>query len=485
MVDRAEGFRSTNVLERTRLMVGGTGFAALAWAVESVVIVLMSVLTGTAYHGWMYGDAGDVAGFISVGCGTALLYALPFLFRDEYRLHEYLEGRRSVGRQALIWTYAFLCLGVAGFLTKTTNSYSRGWLVLFFFSGLAALVLSSGLLRRGLKMLLSADRIARRRLMLVGGAGEIARVTAEIAGLAKGARVVGTFSLPEAPAGGDAAKAPSLMTALSEAAAKARSLGVEDVVILTDWSRTKLIHEVVEAFRALPVGIHLGASSLVGPFTDARISRFAAMTAVSLTAPPLSPMQSFVKRSFDIIVSSLALVLLSPLFLAVAILIKTTSPGPVFFRQRRRGYNRVEFRIWKFRTMTCMDDGAHIEQARRNDARVTSIGKYLRRFSIDELPQLINVLAGDMSLVGPRPHAVAHDELFEKRIAEYSRRLNVRPGITGWAQVHGFRGITETDEAIRRRVQCDLYYIDNWSIALDLYIIAMTVLSPRTYTNAH
>jgi polysaccharide biosynthesis protein PslA len=145
----------------------------------------------------------------------------------------------------------------------------------------------------------------------------------------------------------------------------------------------------------------------------------------------------------------------------------------------------VEFKIWKFRTMTTMDDGDIIEQAKPGDVRVTRIGQVLRRYNLDELPQLFNVITGDMSLVGPRPHAVAHDRLFETRIAKYRRRLNVRPGITGWAQVNGFRGPTETEDAMRARVEHDLYYIDNWSILFDIYLLVATVVSRKAFTNAH
>jgi Undecaprenyl-phosphate glucose phosphotransferase len=307
----------------------------------------------------------------------------------------------------------------------------------------------------------------------------VADVSVERAGV----RVAATAELPQTA--GSGCEEISVAEALADAVATARSLHIGDIVILTDWSREKHIHEIVEAFTVLPVAVHLGASSVIGRFTGAHISRFAAMTALSLTAPPLGPLQALAKRAFDIVVAGTAMVLLSPLFLVVAALIKLSSPGPVFFRQRRHGYNLKEFKIWKFRTMTTMDDGDEIMQATRNDARVTWIGYHLRRLSIDELPQLINVLKGDMSLVGPRPHAVAHDRLFEKRIVSYPRRLNVRPGITGWAQVNGLRGATETDEAMRRRVEYDLYYIDNWSIALDLYILALTVLSPKAYRNAH
>ncbi len=198
----------------------------------------------------------------------------------------------------------------------------------------------------------------------------------------------------------------------------------------------------------------------------------------------MGPMQALAKRAFDFFFAALALVLLAPVFVLIAALIKLDSNGPVFFRQRRRGYNHQEFRIWKFRTMTTLEDGESITQATRGDARVTRVGRWLRKLNFDELPQLINVLVGEMSLVGPRPHAVAHDLHFETRILDYSRRLNVKPGITGWAQVHGLRGATETEEAMRHRVEFDIHYIENWSIVLDLYIIILTVISPKAYRNA-
>ena len=184
------------------------------------------------------------------------------------------------------------------------------------------------------------------------------------------------------------------------------------------------------------------------------------------------------------VTAALALIALSGVFAIVAVLIKWDSQGPVFFKQRRLGYNQREFKIYKFRSMTAMDDGDHVQQARRDDPRVTRIGRILRRYNIDELPQLINVLKGEMSIVGPRPHAVAHDRIFEKRIGMYPRRLNVRPGITGWAQVHGHRGVTDTDDKMTARVEHDLYYIDHWSIWLDLYIVMLTVVSPKAYRNA-
>jgi len=192
-----------------------------------------------------------------------------------------------------------------------------------------------------------------------------------------------------------------------------------------------------------------------------------------------------VKRVFDIAASALLLLALSPLLLATALLIRLESPGPALFRQERMGFNGRSFMIYKFRSMRVMEDGRSMRQARKNDSRITRIGRVLRASSIDELPQLLNVLRGDMSLIGPRPHAVSHDSEMERMVASYAHRNRIRPGISGWAQVNGFRGDTSTREKIEGRVAHDLYYIENWSLLLDLYIVFLTVFSRRTRQNAY
>ncbi|WP_246102278.1 exopolysaccharide biosynthesis polyprenyl glycosylphosphotransferase [Methylobacterium terricola] len=181
------------------------------------------------------------------------------------------------------------------------------------------------------------------------------------------------------------------------------------------------------------------------------------------------------KRSVDLVGAALGLIVLLPLLLAIAVLIKWDSPGPVLFRQSRIGLGNRPFRVWKFRTMTCCENGAVIRQAQPGDPRVTRIGRFLRRTSLDELPQLVNVLLGSMSLVGPRPHAVAHDAQFAGLVVRYAERHAMRPGITGWAQVRGCRGETPNAAAMQRRVDLDLAYIEHWSVLLDLLILALTL----------
>jgi Undecaprenyl-phosphate glucose phosphotransferase len=199
---------------------------------------------------------------------------------------------------------------------------------------------------------------------------------------------------------------------------------------------------------------------------------------------PLSDYEVLVKRSFDLVSAALGLLLLTPLMLVVALAIALESRGPIIFRQARRGFNGETFMIWKFRTMTVTETGHAMRQAEVNDRRITRVGRFLRRTSIDELPQLINVLRGQMSLVGPRPHAISHDADLSRQVASYAHRQRIKPGITGWAQVSGFRGETASYVQIEGRVVHDIYYIDNWSIFLDLWIIFLTAFSPAAWQNA-
>jgi undecaprenyl-phosphate galactose phosphotransferase/putative colanic acid biosynthesis UDP-glucose lipid carrier transferase len=206
---------------------------------------------------------------------------------------------------------------------------------------------------------------------------------------------------------------------------------------------------------------------------------------VEVQRGPLSRSEQAMKRVLDIVVASIALVVFLPLFLMTAVAVKLDSPGPVFFRQRRNGFNIKPFRIFKFRSMTVTEDGSQISQATKSDPRVTRVGGILRRSSVDELPQLLNVLKGEMSLVGPRPHALAHDDQYGKLLAEYAFRHHVKPGITGWAQVNGFRGETSHIEQMRKRVDFDLWYINHWSIWLDLRILLKTGIEVSRSKNAY
>jgi Undecaprenyl-phosphate glucose phosphotransferase len=199
--------------------------------------------------------------------------------------------------------------------------------------------------------------------------------------------------------------------------------------------------------------------------------------AIEIQRPPLTVFEQAQKRCLDIGLASFALLMLAPLMITAAILVKLDTPGPVIFRQSRRGFNGKPFQIWKFRSMTVTENGTTLTQATKQDKRVTRVGRFLRKTSIDELPQLWNVLRGEMSLVGPRPHALAHDNYYDQVISKYVYRHHMKPGLTGWAQVNGFRGETPTIDLMEKRVEYDVWYVSNWSIWLDFRIILRTALA--------
>jgi len=242
--------------------------------------------------------------------------------------------------------------------------------------------------------------------------------------------------------------------------------------------------DLASSLSELPVALHIVPVTALELLAGAQIGEFGGLPTIRVQRPQLSPFDLVVKRYFDVLAATVGLIVLSPLFLVVSIAVKLDSAGPVFFRQKRHGFNNEPIRVLKFRSMTTVEDGDDFTPAVKDDPRVTRLGRILRRTNIDELPQLINVLQGDMSIVGPRPHATAQNKFFQTKIGGLSRRHTVKPGITGWAQVNGFRGQIDSLEKMQRRVEHDLYYIDNWSFLLDVKIILLTLLSKRAYTNA-
>jgi putative colanic acid biosynthesis UDP-glucose lipid carrier transferase len=257
------------------------------------------------------------------------------------------------------------------------------------------------------------------------------------------------------------------------------------VIVTADLSRWSEIRAFAGELRLLPFPITIVPTGAATDILHRPRCDLSTTARVELQRGPLSHTEHLAKRAIDLIGASAVLVLLAPLLILVAMAIKLDSPGPVLFRQQRLGFNGRGFRICKFRTMSTLEDGFSAVQARPADDRITRVGRWLRKTSIDELPQLFNVLGGSMSLVGPRPHAVAHDNHFDKLVRNYAFRQRVKPGLTGWAQVHGFRGPTPTTQHIEQRVGYDLWYIDNWRLRLDFVILLQTPLEVLRARNAY
>jgi Undecaprenyl-phosphate glucose phosphotransferase len=260
---------------------------------------------------------------------------------------------------------------------------------------------------------------------------------------------------------------------------------IDEVLVSAELDRVSELVTRLAPLRELPITVNfipvgIGAKILARPSTQIGDS-----VCLELQRKPLNSIELSIKRGIDVFGALVGLLALLPLLIVAAIAIKLDSPGPVLFHQRRSGFNGRQFHILKFRTMSVMEDGPSVCQAARRDGRVTRVGKWLRRASIDELPQLWNVLTGSMSLVGPRPHAIAHDNEFYKAVRHYALRHHVKPGLTGWAQVHGCRGPTPTTADVRRRVEFDLWYIDHWTLGLDISIIMRTAFEILRGRNAY
>jgi Undecaprenyl-phosphate glucose phosphotransferase len=477
--------------QRSRVLRGwavasrGT-FCSAVFLLDVALIVAVACATGTLYGEIAYRDPGNIFTFVQVGALAASIFAIANVFRGEYQLPNFFSFKPHARRTIQLWNVTLICLLMIGFLTQQSAAYSRGWIVLFYAVTLAALIVERFVIVRTTAHARAAGLVSAQRIFLIGTGTNVGAFINYYEPWTLGINIVGCrFLTPVGATAPQEVRRQALDRDLAEATASVRGLEPDAIFLLLPWSAGETIAHCAEAFLALPVEIHLGPEQILHKFEDVELAKLGPLASLRLTRLPLSRFEVVQKRLFDLVFASAALVALTPLLVAVAILIRLDSAGPVFFVQRRYGFNQQPFRIIKFRTMCTLDDGAVVPQAVPDDPRLTGMGRWLRRWNIDEIPQLFNVLAGDMSLVGPRPHALSHDREYEQRISLYARRHNVKPGITGWAQINGFRGPTDTDEKIRRRVEYDLFYIDNWSLWLDLKIIARTVLSPTAYQNAY
>ena len=447
---------------------------------ETAAIMITAYASSVAYHAIAYGAPAVPSRQMEVGAVFAIIFALISFFRDDYRSSLHLSSRKGTRRTIQAYTMSFVTVIVLAFLTKSSEGFSRGAAILFFSLGLLAMLAVRSLINTMIHHVTRAGWFSAGRIMIVGFQPDLVHVLETGAPQKQGFDVIGVERLVREFE--EDTDAPGLgIDAIVE---KARYLHPDTIVLALPWSHADLIDQCVRAFMNLPVRVELAPERVLERYSDLRLGRLGTMLTLNVLRPPLGHTGRAFKRVFDIVAAFIALVLLSPMFLVVAALIRLDSEGPALFRQNRYGFNQRQFRIWKFRTMRTQDDGAVVRQASRDDDRITRIGRFLRKWNIDELPQLINVLTGEMSLVGPRPHAVAHNRLYERKIDLYARRHNVLPGITGWAQVNGFRGATD-DSAMQARVEYDLYYLDNWSLSFDLIIIFMTVFSKRSYRNAY
>lgn len=371
------------------------------------------------------------------------------------------------------WLVVAGLLLLIGWATKTLHSFDLrvigAWAIATPFALLVVYLLTPVVL----PFLLATEGV--RRTAVIAGGGPLGRELAERirANPFHGVRIAGYFEDRNPERLGT--RAGNTLGSLSQLAEYVKAHRIDLIYITLPMASQRRILTLLEELHDTTASIYFTPDIFLFDLIQARMDSIDGMPVVAVCETPFYGINSLIKRASDILLASVILVLVSPLMLAIAIGIKLTSAGPVLFKQRRYGVDGKEIVVYKFRTMTVLEDGNTIKQATRNDRRVTRFGAFLRRTSLDELPQFINVLQGRMSVVGPRPHAVAHNEMYRNLIRGYMIRHKVKPGITGLAQVSGLRGETDTLDKMKARIDSDLTYLRNWSLQLDILIVIKTI----------
>ncbi len=446
-------------------------------AFDALIIILASVLSTFIYHYYFLGQPDDIVQYAALGTLVAVLFVTAGKIHDRYDASELLNFKLQVREVTVFWASTFLLLAGASYAMKIGANFSRGSTLFFAFSGFTGLIAARILWRIVLADGLAVRRFSGRKIVLI--TDEYATANSETL------EVLSQHGLDPEHHFVLSNDAQSRKKVITSAIAAVRGSDIGEVVVAVDLTSWLKLKGLIAKLRVLPIPVKLFP---VGPTSDLFQLPFHLIgenVTIELQRGPRTLSERAIKRMLDIVVASAALICLMPLFLFTAIAIKFDSSGPVLFRQRRYGFNGQLFQILKFRSMSVLEDDRHLQAAERNDPRITSVGSWLRRTSIDELPQLYNVLIGEMSIVGPRPHAMAHDEHFDKLVGKYAYRQHVKPGITGWAQVHGYRGQMRTVSDVERRINLDLWYIDNWSLALDIKILFMTLIEVLRGENAY
>ncbi|WOX04845.1 undecaprenyl-phosphate glucose phosphotransferase [Microbulbifer pacificus] len=423
---------------------------------------------------------------------AGLVAAVAFAFMAEslnlyrsWRADSYLHMFSST---AISWLAVCLLLLVISYFSKNAHIFSRLAVGCWFLGTLALLAGWRFAFRQILFYLRTHDHNTRSAVV-IGVTDSGIRLFRDLAHEPQlGIRVKGFYRVPGSDACGQAfglvGNVP-VMGDVTAAVAAAKAGELDLVYIALPMREEPRIAEILHAFADTTATVHVATDLFVNNLLHARFYQVGSTSLLSVHDTPIEGVNSWLKRMEDLVLSSIILLLISPLMLAIAASIKLTSKGPVIFKQHRYGLDGRPIKVWKFRSMTTQDNGDTVVQAKKGDARITPVGAFLRRTSLDELPQFINVLQGRMSIVGPRPHAVAHNEQYRAVVNGYMLRHKVKPGITGWAQVNGWRGETDTVEKMSKRVEHDLQYIRNWSLWLDIRIVWMTLFRGFVGSNAY
>jgi Undecaprenyl-phosphate glucose phosphotransferase len=451
---------------------------------------LLLALAGAAlFFRWVGPGHGLDLYYATVILGASALTVLIMDIWDCYQLSALKQPGSVIPRIGVSWLGVFMLLATTGFLFKISEEFSRFWFGAWFIAGLATIIVLRLVLARLIRRWARNGIIERRALIVGGGPAAEALIRSIESQPYNDIRICGIFDdrddtrSPPVVAG-----YPKLGT-VAELVEFARIARIDMLIVALPLTAENRVLSLLKQLWVLPVDIRLSAHANQLQFRPRSYSYIGAVPMLDILDKPINDWDSVAKRAFDIIFSLIGIIVFSPVMIATAIAIKLDSKGPVLFKQKRHGFNNEEIEVFKFRSMyTEQCDPTAKSTVVKNDPRVTRVGRFIRKTSIDELPQFFNSLFGSLSLVGPRPHAVAaqsHNKLYDEVVDGYFARHRVKPGVTGWAQINGWRGEMDTDDKIRMRTEFDLYYIENWSLWFDLKILFLTPIKLLDTENAY
>ncbi len=457
---------------------------------DFAIILITGHITNVIYISNAFSiTVGNNSAYLILELILALSTIVAFGFFNIYSILDIRNVLKHGLRVIMAWTVVFGLLATFFFLNKSGIDFSRIWYISWYLSGFAGIMISRIIYRKLINIWFEQGRLERRAIVVGGGKPAEELIKAVESSSRGEVKILGIFDDRYDERSPDIVAGLPKLGEINDLVKFAREANIDLLLISLPVSAETRLLQLLKKLWVLPVDIRVSALQSKLRFRPRSYSYIGKVPVLDLFDRPLSDWDVIIKNIEDRVIALFALLLLSPVMAIVALAVKLDSPGPVLFKQKRYGFNNELIMVYKFRSMrNDLADKDASKLVTKADPRVTKVGRFIRKTSLDELPQLLNVLTGQLSLVGPRPHAVlakADNRLYNEVVDGYFARHKVKPGITGWAQINGWRGETDTEEKIYQRVEHDLYYIEKWSVFFDLYILAMTPFSLLNTKNAY